>query len=215
MLDALLMLFKELFFYAAYVSNHSSFPEPLPPDQEKLAIAQMLDGDEAARQKLIEHNLRLVAHVAKKYATTGRETDDLVSIGTIGLIKAVTTFKSGRGTQLATYAARCIDNEILMSIRAEKKKKNEVSIQEPIGIDREGNEISLSDVLGSCIEEVPDEVELRLQVEHLQKVLLSSLSLREKIVIELRYGLCNGCCYPQREVAQRLGISRSYVSERG
>ncbi len=112
MLDAMLTLFRELFFYAAYVSN-SSFPEPLPADKEKIAIAQMLDGDEAARAKLIEHNLRLVAHVAKKYATAGRETDDLVSIGTIGLIKAVTTFKSGRGTQLATYAARCIDNATL------------------------------------------------------------------------------------------------------
>ncbi len=115
MLDAMLTLFREFFLCAAYVSN-SSFPEPLAPDKEKVAIAQMLDGDEAAREKLIEHNLRLVAHVAKKYATAGRETDDLVSIGTIGLIKAVTTFKSGRGTQLATYAARCIDNAMQLNV---------------------------------------------------------------------------------------------------
>jgi len=211
MLDILLLL-KDIFFFAAYVSSGSSFPDPLSPEEEREAVAAMKRGDEFARAKLISHNLRLVAHVAKKFATPETDMDDLISIGTIGLIKAISTFDLEKGAALATYAARCIQNEVLMSLRAGKKRKKEVSLNATIGTDNEGNEITLVDIMGTGAGMVPDEVERRIDVSRMRKAVESCLSPRERVVITMRYGLSEGPCLPQREVAEMLGISRSYVS---
>ncbi|SNX55335.1 RNA polymerase sporulation sigma factor SigK [Thermoanaerobacterium sp. RBIITD] len=195
-----------------YLTNASSFPQPLTLEEEKKYFEAYKNGDEDAKNILIERNLRLVAHVVKKYSNTGKDIDDLISIGTIGLIKAIRTYDSSKGTHLATYAARCIENEILMSLRSEKKIKSEVSLQDPIGVDKEGNEISLIDILGTETDEVSDQVELRMQVKKLYNKINSVLKNREKLIIELRYGLRNGGAKTQREIAKMLGISRSYVS---
>ena len=197
---------------SGFVANNTSFPKPLSSEDEDRYLRLYSMGDEKAKNILIEKNLRLVAHVVKKYHNTGYNADDLISIGTIGLIKAITTFDTSKGTRLATYAARCIENEILMTIRAGKKTKNEVSIQEPIGIDKEGNEISLIDILGTECDSVIEEVELKMQIKSLYRKMAKVLKNREKTVIELRYGLANGGCKTQREIAKLLGISRSYVS---
>ncbi len=207
-----ILLAKPILSLVSYVSNSSSFPKPLSQEEEKKYLELYSKGDENAKNILIERNLRLVAHVVKKYHNTSYNIDDLISIGTIGLIKAITTFNTNKGTRLATYAARCIENEILMTIRAGKKTKKEVSIQEPIGIDKEGNEISLLDILGTDEDTVIDEVELKMQIKSLYKKMSKILKNREKTVIELRYGLANGGCKTQREIAKLLGISRSYVS---
>ena len=212
MYQFLIQAAHELLFLVGYVNNTGSFPEPLNPADEERYLALCANGDEAARSKLIEHNLRLVAHIAKKYATTTRETDDLISIGTIGLIKAVSTFNDKKGTALATYAARCIENEILMSIRAEKKSANDLSLNDPVGTDRDGNEISIGETLGSDPDSVQSKVELSLAAEQLRKAMTNSLTERERIVLELRYGLLGNKNMPQREIASLLGISRSYVS---
>ncbi|MDR5658113.1 RNA polymerase sporulation sigma factor SigK [Serpentinicella sp. ANB-PHB4] len=196
----------------SYISSNTSFPKPLSKEEEEKYLALFEQGDEDARNILVERNLRLVAHIVKKYGNVGFDVDDLISIGTIGLIKGITTFNREKGTRLATYAARCIENEILMTIRSSKKIKTEVSLQEPIGIDREGNEISLIDVLGTDTDEVINEVELKLQVKKLYEKMKSILKKREQIVLEMRYGLCQKSSKTQREIAKTLGISRSYVS---
>lgn len=195
-----------------YVANNSSFPHPLSQEEEEYYLTRYEQGDEEAKNILVERNLRLVAHIVKKYHNTGREVDDLISIGTIGLIKAITTFDRHKGTRLATYAARCIDNEILMTIRACKRTKSEVSLQDPIGVDKEGNELSLIDILGTEPDKVIDEVDLKIQVRKLYCKMNKVLKDREKLIIQLRYGLINGGCKTQREIAKMLGISRSYVS---
>ncbi|OPZ94307.1 MAG: RNA polymerase sigma-28 factor precursor [Firmicutes bacterium ADurb.Bin419] len=203
---------RNIFFLFGYVSNANSFPQPLSPDEEQHYIKLLKEGNEEARNILIERNLRLVAHIVKKYNTTVGDSDDLISIGTIGLIKAIATFNHEKGTRLATYAARCIENEILMQIRSSKKIQSEVSLQDPIGVDREGNEIALIDVIGNEAESVVEEVELKMQVKRLYNKMKVALKSREKIVLELRYGLLNGTSKTQREIAKMLGISRSYVS---
>lgn len=192
--------------------NSNSFPQPLSPEEEEKYLELFAKGSEEARQILIERNLRLVAHIVKKYNNTGKDMDDLISIGTIGLIKAIATYDAKKGTRLATYASRCIDNEILMTIRSNKKTKMEYSLQEAIGTDKEGNEINLLDILGTDGEEVLNEVDLRLQTKKLYKAIDKCLKDREKVIIELRYGLIDGDCKTQREIAGLLGISRSYVS---
>lgn len=212
MLEVFLDLFHNVLFLAGYIKNGASFPEPLPPEEEKLYISRLADGDEAARSKLIEHNLRLVAHIAKKYASSKRSTDDLISIGAIGLIKAVSTFRTGSGNSLATYASKCIENEILMSLRTEKKSALEVSLNEPIGTDKDGNEISLSDVLGGDADQTHDAAEKAISVQQVAEKIAACLNRREQTVIKLRYGIPAGVGMPQREVAAILGISRSYVS---
>lgn len=203
---------KNIFFLFGYVSNVNSFPQPLSPEEEKHYINLLKEGNEEARNILIERNLRLVAHIVKKYNATVGDSDDLISIGTIGLIKAIATFNHDKGTRLATYAARCIENEILMQIRSSKKIQSEVSLQDPIGVDREGNEIALIDVIGNEAESVVEEVELKMQVKRLYNKMKLVLKNREKVVLELRYGLLNGTSKTQREIAKMLGISRSYVS---
>ena len=198
-------------FFTGYITNSQSFPHPLSVEEEKKYLELFSQGDEEARNILIERNLRLVAHIAKKYNTGNIDNDDMISIGTIGLIKAITSFDPNKGIRLATYAARCIENEILMYLRATRKFQNEVSLHEPIGTDKEGNEISLMDIIGSE-DSVDDKVALKFQVKKLYRKIAEVLMVREKTIIELRYGLSNGSNKTQREIAKMLGISRSYVS---
>ncbi len=201
---------KGIMVLVSYISNNA-FPQPLSEEEEARQLNLMEQGDEEARSILIEHNLRLVAHITKKFDGTGEDVDDLISIGTIGLIKAINTFNQSKGTKLATYAARCIENEILMHLRATKKVRGEVSLYDPIGVDKEGNEITLIDVLGTDPDVVAELVENNFEQQALlEKV--SRLSKRERKVIELRYGLTSNFRKTQREIARMLGISRSYVS---
>ena len=205
-------LAKSILIFVSYITNTTAFPEPLSRKEELKFLRLYKDGDENARNVLIERNLRLVAHIVKKFNNTGEEIDDLISIGTIGLIKAITTFNTDKKTRLATYAARCIENEILMNLRSKKKTKVEVSLHNPIGIDKEGNKISLMDILGTDSEEITDMIALKFQKQRLRDKINTTLKGREKKVIELRYGLLNGTQKTQREIAHLLGISRSYVS---
>ena len=202
----------DLFFFAAYVRNGSSFPEPLPPEEERRCLAAAAAGSEEARERLIAHNLRLVAHIAKKYVRTGRDIDDLISIGAIGLIKAVSTFDLNRGYALSAYASRCVENEILMSLRAERKQVAEISLSDAVGVDNDGNDVTLLDVLGTDPDAVVDEVQARLDTERIRAAMRSALTEREFVVIRLRFGLFGAYHMAQREVAELLGISRSYVS---
>ncbi len=212
MLEAILNFFRQLFVFTGYVGTKNGFPPPLSAEEEAVLADRMQQGDDSARDKLIEHNLRLVAHIAKKYAMRGRDTDDLISIGSIGLIKAVNTYSRSRGKSLAAYAGRCIENEILMSIRAERKHKGEVSLNEPIGVDRDGNEITMGDILGTDGDPVMGEVLTRTGAEKLRAVIDGLLNERERLVILLRYGIDGGEPLPQKDVGKLLGISRSYVS---
>ena len=189
-----------------------SFPKPLTEKEEKFYIKQYEQGDLQARHILIEHNLRLVAHVAKKYATQPQMLEEYISIGTIGLIKAVNTYRSGRKVKLATYAARCIENEILMSIRASRKFTSEVSLNVPIGTDKDGNEINLNDILGTDPNEIVDSIHEKIRIQHMLLAIRNTLTPREQKVLIHRYGLFRTHPKTQRETAALLGISRSYVS---
>lgn len=189
-----------------------SFPNPLTEKEEKYYIEASENGDEEAKKILIERNLRLVAHVARKYSSQFYTMDDFISIGTIGLIKAVNTYRSSRSTRLATYAARCIENEILMVIRSSKKNNAEVSINVPIGTDKDGNEISLNDILGTDPDEIADDLDLKIRIHKMLDTLDHILTDREKKVLIYRYGILGVAPRTQREVAAILGISRSYVS---
>ena len=204
------LVLRGVMLLVSYITN-DSFPQPLTFQEEQYYLELLSQGNGEARQVLIERNLRLVAHVVKKFENTGEDRDDLISIGTIGLIKAINTFDRSKGARLATYAAKCVQNEILMHIRASKKVKLEVSLNEPIGIDKDGNEITFEDILGSRPEEVLDEVEIILFNEKLKRV-IKKLKTRERKVLLMRYGLEGKKKYTQREVAGELGISRSYVS---
>lgn len=204
-------LFRDALFFFGIVSGRGSFPKPLSREEERQALAAMQAGDEDARLKLIEHNLRLVSHIARKYTVPGYTADDLVSVGSLGLIKAVNTFNPESGSQLATYAARCIENEILMLLRASRKRRGDVSLSEPVGTDGEGNDISFMDILGTEPGHVEDEVIRRLSMERVRR-LIQALPKKERLVIEMRYGLLDGAMHPQHEVAAVLGISRSYIS---
>ncbi|MBS4173617.1 RNA polymerase sporulation sigma factor SigK [Bacillus sp. FJAT-49736] len=209
-LTAIGYFFKELVFLVSYVKNNA-FPQPLSATEERKYLRRMAEGDEEARNILIEHNLRLVAHIVKKFENTGEDVEDLISIGTIGLIKAIESYSEGKGTKLATYAARCIENEILMHLRALKKTKKDISLHDPIGQDKEGNEISLIDVLKSDAEDVFDTIQLSMELEKVKEY-IRVLDDREKEVIIGRFGLDLQKEKTQREIAKELGISRSYVS---
>ncbi|MFD2679904.1 RNA polymerase sporulation sigma factor SigK [Bacillus seohaeanensis] len=201
---------KELIFLVSYVKNNA-FPQPLSSEDERKYLKLMAEGDEHARNMLIEHNLRLVAHIVKKFENTGEDPEDLISIGTIGLIKAIESYSEGKGTKLATYAARCIENEILMHLRALKKTKKDVSLHDPIGQDKEGNEISLIDILKSDADDVIETIQLNMELEKVRKY-VCVLDDREKEVVMGRFGLDMKEEKTQREIAKELGISRSYVS---
>lgn len=205
------LLLRGLSLLVSYVTGSNAFPKPLTEEEERDYLARRDQGDEDARNTLIERNLRLVAHIVKKFENTGESSEDLISIGTIGLIKAIRTFDQGKNTRLATYAARCIENEILMYLRATKRIKSEAMLHDPIGSDREGNEINLMDILEAKDGSVAETVESRFEEQKLREK-LKCLSPRERKVIELRYGLSDCESQTQREIAKILNISRSYVS---
>lgn len=209
-LQSLLALLKNLVIFSSYVSEKSSFPQPLSKEKEKEYIQKSLDGDKEAKEILVKHNLRLVAHIAKKYSNYG-DNDELISIGSIGLIKAIDSFRPDKSTTLATYASRCIENEILMTMRTSKKHRSNVSLNEPIGVDKDGNELVIMDML--CDERsLIDDVENDMMVEKLLKLTKEVLNEREFEIVRMRYGL-GGCpALTQREVAKKFDISRSYVS---
>lgn len=207
----LLGVLSGIVIFALHVTAASSFPQPLSAKEERECFEKMTAGDKTARAKLIEHNLRLVAHIIKKYYGNSAEQDDLISIGTIGLIKAVSTFDYEKGARFATYASRCIENEILMYFRNKKKYAQDVSFTEPIDSDKDGNTLSLIDIMADE-RSVAEDIEDKLRDERLYKVIGDTLSIREKEIIYLRYGLDGRRSYTQREVAKHLGISRSYVS---
>ena len=191
--------------------NNQAFPDPLTPEEEEYYLNQMAQGDKGAREKLIEHNLRLVAHIVKKYQNQSDDKEDLISIGTIGLIKAIDSFSLDKGTKLATYAARCIDNEILMLFRSTKKMRNDVSLYDPIGFDKEGNEICLIDVVKDEEKDINDVIIQQLAIEKIEKN-LDALTERERDIIIRRFGLGNHEEETQQEIAKSYNISRSYVS---
>lgn len=207
----ILELLKSLVVFAGYLTGHSTFPKPLSPKEEAEYVEKMMHGDENAKNKLIECNLRLVAHIAKKYSNINTDKEDIISIGTIGLIKGVGSFSPQKG-QLTTYISKCIENEILMFVRATKKQKAEVSLNDSVGLDKDGGAIALMDILCTEEDDVADTIQVKMQVEKLLKVLKYTLNERENVVIELRYGLNGSDVYTQREIAEKLGISRSYVS---
>lgn len=189
-----------------------TFPNPLTPAKERECLERLKEGDQEARRLLIEHNMRLVAHVVKKYQYTDYDTEDLLSVGTIGLIKAVNTFKPDRGSRLATYAAKCVENEILMLLRSHKKYSREVSLYEPIGVDKDGESIHLVDVIQMENEDVLEQMILDQDVRELYQAYKTCLNDNEKQVVRMRYGLFGGKEYTQREIAQAMGLSRSYIS---
>ncbi len=211
MLELMTLLLQEGLFFLGYITGKSEFPKQLPREEEDAFVRRMLEGDGEARQTLITHNLRLVSHIARKYTVPGYGPDDLISIGVIGLIKAVGSFKPQSGTSLGTYAARCIENEILMTLRASRKYKGDVSLQDSVGTDGEGNDITYMDILGTDPEDVENTVIRRVTLARVHRV-LTQLPARERLVLEMRYGLSDGRQHPQHEVAKLLGISRSYVS---
>ncbi len=196
----------------SYIANGNTFPKPLPAAEERACLERFAKGDMEARNTLIEHNLRLVAHIVKKYSSCGQEQEELLSIGTIGLIKGISSFNPEKGVRLATYAARCVENEVLMLLRSKKKEQGDVSLNESIGTDKEGNQIMLMDVIPGDNEDIFDSIHTDMEVKKLYRNLEKELDDREREVIVLRYGLIDGNCLHQREIAKKLNISRSYVS---
>ena len=207
-----LQFLKSAVFVVGYISGSTLFPEPLTSEEEKIYLEQMKNGDEEARNILIERNLRLVAHVVKKYSNTKVDQDDLISIGTIGLIKGIKSFNVDKGSKLSTYVSRCIDNEILMHLRATKKLNAEVYLNEPIGKDKDDNVVTLQEVLENDDKNIEDEVDLKMKIKKLYKKIGEVLKDREKTIIELRFGLDGHKPKTQHEIAEMMGISRSYVS---
>ena len=210
MFSFLWLLLQSIAFIGAIGSN-GSFPKPLSPEEEQKWVQLLIAGDGEAREKLIVHNLRLCAHIAKKYQKAERDREDLISIGTIGLIKAVSTFSEEKGT-LSAYAARCIENEILMSLRRERKLVETVSIEEPVGADKEGNELRLADLVCTEADTIFEQVQSRLDAAIITDTMRKVLTKREQVVLTLRFGLNGHAPLAQREVANVLDISRSYVS---
>lgn len=201
-----------IIFFALHVTAVNSFPKPLSAEDEKNCFEEMKSGSKEAKNRLIEHNLRLVAHIIKKYYSNSAEQDDLVSIGTIGLIKAVSSFNYEKGTRFATYAARCIENEILMYFRNKKKYAQDISLSEQIDCDKDGNALSIADTMADESYSVSEFIEDKIETENLYKTIEAELLPREREIIYLRYGLMGRKAYTQREIAKKLGISRSYVS---
>ncbi len=211
MFTDLFSMISNLFHLILGISTPQSFPPPLPPELEREYFLRAEKGDANARKELITHNLRLVSHIVRKYYSTAKNQEDLVSIGTIGLIKAVDTFRASEGAKFATYAARCIQNEILMHFRSQKKLASEVSLNETIDVDRDGNPLTYIDVI-SCDESLCTEVERKITSDRALKLVNTVLSDRERQIIILRYGIGRRNPLTQREIAEKLKISRSYVS---
>lgn len=201
-----------LFVWFGYISSNSLFPEPLSNEDEQKYLSLLEEGNEDARNVLIEHNLRLVAHISKKYSTANVEQDDLISIGTIGLIKGINSFNSSKGTRLSTYIARCVDNEILMYLRSTKKLGAEVYLEDPIGKDKDDNTVTLQEVLENNDKNIEEEVDLKFKIKVLYDKMKKILKSREKTILELRFGLGGQKPQTQNEIAEEMGISRSYVS---
>lgn len=211
-ISGLLAFLHSCVFMVGYIQSSNLFPEPLSAEEEKQYLDNMKNGDEEAKNILIERNLRLVAHVSKKYVSTNIDQDDLISIGTIGLIKGINSFDASKNIRLATYAARCIENEILMFLRSSKKTKSEVYLNEPIGKDKDDNEVTLLEVLETDARSIEDEIDIKLKVGKLYKIMKKVLKEREKMILELRFGLGGKKPKTQNEIATMMGISRSYVS---
>ena len=202
---------KSAVFLVGYISTNNLFPEPLSAEEEKKYLNQMQEGNEEARNILIERNLRLVAHICKKYTTIKTDQDDLISIGTIGLIKGINSFESSKGVRLATYVARCIDNEILMYLRSAKKLNAEVYLEDQIGKDKDDNTVTLQEVLENDERSIEEIVDLKFKIKKLYNKMKEVLKEREKTIIELRFGLNGVKPKTQHEIAEEMGISRSYV----
>lgn len=212
MFGGLFQFLSKIFTFSGAISNKGSFEKPLSAEDEKKYFLLFQAGDAEAKEILIKHNLRLVAHICKKFTTANAESDDLISVGTIGLIKAINTYSLEKGNSFATFAARCIENEILMLLRCTKKFKGTISLSEAVGCDKEGNELILMDLLYAPEESVFKQVENNLLKEKLLILLKKVLTQREFIIICYRYGICNKRCLTQREIAKALKISRSYIS---
>ncbi len=209
--EFMLWLSRNGWLMLLHLTARESFPRPLEPGEERALVSRMLEGDAEAAAALIEHNLRLVAHIAKKYAQPGVDQDDLVSVGSLGLIKAVHTFRPEAG-RLAAYASRCIENEILMFFRSDRKNRNVMLFGEDLGQDRDGDEVLLSDLLGTDPNIVSDAAEAAIESDRALRLMDSALDARQREVLRLRYGFEDGEPWPQHRIAARLGISRSYVS---
>ncbi len=197
--------------FVLHVTGAGSFPKALSKAEEKNCLELMAKGDKRARQKLIEHNLRLVAHVIKKYYSNTGDQEDLISIGTIGLIKAIDSFKIEKGIRLSSYASKCVENEVLMFFRGQKKSAQDISINEPIDTDKDGNALTLMDTMSND-ESIIDNIDIKIKCSNLQGYIIKRLSARERKIIQMRYGIGTGMPLTQREVAKEMGISRSYVS---
>ncbi len=211
MFAQLLELLSHVCYLFLHITGGGTFPRALSAAQEKRCLEEMAQGSQAARQKLIEHNLRLVAHIIKKYYASQNDQEDLISIGTIGLIKAIDTFDPRKGIRLSSYASRCIENEILMFFRSGKKSAQDVSLNEPIDTDKDGNTLTILDTM-AVDDTIIDSIDVKIKSERLYRYLQSALTPREREVVCRRYGLCGFAPQPQRVVAKRLGISRSYIS---
>ena len=210
-IESFITFMNKIMMFSSYVDTSSSFPKTLTPDEERKYFIAYKNGDEKAKSILVSHNLRLVAHIVKKYSNSSKDADDLISVGAIGLIKAIETYSLEKGTQLSTYAARCIENEILMLFRTTKKQQNVMSLEEKLGVEKDGNEVVLADVLADSVD-VIEQVDNNIITEGMLKLIKESLSAREYEILVLRYGIGGRVSYTQREVAKKLGISRSYIS---
>ena len=211
-LGGFLAFLQSAVFLVGYISNNSLFPEPLSSEDEQKYLELLKNGDKEARNILIEKNLRLVAHVCKKYSSTNIDLDDLISIGTIGLIKGINSFDPSKSVKLSTYVSRCIDNEILMFLRSNKKLGAEVFLEDPIGKDKDDNTVTLQEVLENNEKNIEDEVDLKFKIKKLYQKMKDVLKLREKTILELRFGLDGNKPKTQNEIAKSMCISRSYVS---
>lgn len=212
MLNFLSNILSYIFCLFGYISNNNLFPEPLSKSEEEYYLRKYFAGDKEAKNKLIEHNLRLVAHVAKRYASNEQELEELISIGTIGLIKAINSFSSDKGFKISTYASKCVENEILMSIRSNKKLKSEVSMNTIIGTDKDGNDMELLETLDSRNEDTVEKIYNKIISDEVRKYIDTKLPERERYIMKLRYGIGGEKMKTQQEIADELGISRSYVS---
>jgi len=210
-LNLLFQIISNIYYFALHVITQGSFPPPLSAQKEEKLLIESSNGNLEARNKLIEHNLRLVAHIVKKYYAPDCDPDDLISIGTVGLIKAVSTFKATKGIRLATYASRCIENELLMHFRAKKKTSQDVYISDPIDTDKDGNTLTLMDIIADS-SDISEALDTKMKLEKLKVYIYSALDERELSIIEMRYGIGGKQELTQREIAKKLGISRSYVS---